>query len=240
MSDSVGLLNQPLAQLPWETIGVWLAALLTLAVYSYLLGDNPLYSLVQHIFVGIAVGYAVVVAWRSLLAPRLAQLVGDPYAFWYYAVFFILGIALLSRAFPRISWLGNIPLAYLFGVGAALSIAGAIAGSLVPQTRASMVSLLPAHYGGGAVGVAYALDKAVLSLGAIATLAYFYFGARDDKGAGRVWSRVVRIWGGAGRWLIIVAFGALFASVAIGRIAVLIGRVQFLLGQWLKLTGGWR
>lgn len=240
MGNTVGLLSESLARLPWETIGVWVAALLTLAVYTYLAGNNPLYLLVQHVFVGMAVGYAVVVVWHSLLAPRVAQFMSAPSSYWHYVVFLVLGLALLSRAFPRFSWLGDVPLAYLFGVGAALSIAGAIAGSLIPQTEASMVPLLPAYYGGGTIGVAYALDRALVSLGAIAVLAYFYFGAKKQEGVRRVWSSVVGIWSGAGRWLIIVVFGALFASVAVGRIALLIGRLHFLLGDWLKLTGGWR
>jgi hypothetical protein len=226
-----------LAQLPWDTIGVWVAALLTLAIYSYLAGANRLYSLVQHVFVGVSMGYAVVIAWRSLFVPRLVQFIGAPGSYWYYPIFFVLGIAILSRAFPRVSWLGGFPLAYLFGIGAALCAVGAIAGSLVPQTEASMVSLLPAHYGGGEVGLAYALDAALVSFGAVATLLYFYLGARQKGGIGGIWSRLVMSWGSAGRWLIVALFGALFAGLATGRIAVLISRLRFLLGDWLGLMG---
>ena len=238
MGNSLNLLGEALAQLPWDTIGVWVAALLTLAVYSYLARGSRLYSLVQHIFVGVAMGYALVVAWHSLLAPRLAKFIEAPGTYWYYIVFTLLGLAVLSRAFPRVAWVGGIPLAYLFGIGAALCVVGAIAGSLVPQTKASMVSLLPAHYGGGRVGLAYALDGALVSLGAVATLLYFYLGARKRTGVAGVWSRFVGSWGSAGRWLIVMFFGALFASLATGRMALLIGRVRFLLGDWLGVAGG--
>jgi len=238
MGSSLELLQEALAQLPWETLGVWLAALLTLGVYSYLAGSNRLYSLVQHIFVGVATGYAVVVAWHSLFAPRLAQFISSPGSYWYYLLFFGLGLALLSRAFPGVSWLGSIPLAYLFGIGSALCVVGAIAGTLVPQTTASMIPLLPAHYGGGKVGMAYALDGALVSLGAVATLLYFYLGARRKTGVGGVWSKFVGSWGSAGRWLIVILFGAMFAGLVSGRVALLIGRMRFLLGDWLGLTGG--
>ena len=37
-----------------ELIGTWLATLLTIIVYTYLLGDNFLYRLAEHLFVGSA------------------------------------------------------------------------------------------------------------------------------------------------------------------------------------------
>ena len=43
-----------------DAAGTWVAVILTLFVFSYLLGDNALYRLAEHIFVGVAVGYAAV------------------------------------------------------------------------------------------------------------------------------------------------------------------------------------
>jgi hypothetical protein len=238
MGNPIDLLTDSLSQLPWETIGVWIAALLTLATYSYLAGDNRLYSLIQHVFVGMAMGYAVVLAWQSVITPRVSRLISDPSHYWYYVAFFALGLGLLGRGIPKVSRLGDIPLAYLFGIGAGLAICGAIAGSLVPQMRSSMQSLTPSSYGTGAFGVAYALDAALVALGAIATLAYFYFGETKRRGLARAWHGAVRISATVGRLLIMTTFGALFASIATGRIALLIGRLRFLLENWLNLTGG--
>jgi hypothetical protein len=39
-----------------DTVGTIVAIVLTLFVFSYLLGDNILYRLAEHIFVGVAVG----------------------------------------------------------------------------------------------------------------------------------------------------------------------------------------
>ena len=62
-----------------DVIGVWVGAVLTLLVFSYLFGDTPLFRLAQAIFVGVAVGYAVIVAIYSILLPRLVvPLVSDP------------------------------------------------------------------------------------------------------------------------------------------------------------------
>ena len=50
-----------------DLIGGILAALLTLMVFSYLLGNNPVYRLVQHIFVGVSIGYAVLLLVGNVL-----------------------------------------------------------------------------------------------------------------------------------------------------------------------------
>ena len=43
-------------------LGIWVSALLTLAIYSFLYKDNPFYKLAEHIFVGVSTGYLLVVA----------------------------------------------------------------------------------------------------------------------------------------------------------------------------------
>ncbi|MGC8838462.1 MAG: hypothetical protein ACP5UM_08605, partial [Anaerolineae bacterium] len=132
-----------------DVLGGWVAFVLTLMVFSYLLGDNPLFRLAEHLFVGVAVGYAVVVVWRTVLVPRLwAPLAADPVANWPFLIPLVLGLLLLARVRSRWSSLANLPMGFLFGVGAALSIGGALLGTLYPQMQASLVSLNPAHYGG--------------------------------------------------------------------------------------------
>ena len=80
-----------------EAFTVWIAAILTLMVYSYLLADNPLYRLAQHVFVGSSVGYAAVVVIHNVLRLRLADpLLDDPRANWPYLVPLLLGLLLLS------------------------------------------------------------------------------------------------------------------------------------------------
>ena len=43
-------------------MGPWIAAFLTLAIFSYLYKDNPFYKVAEHLFVGISTGY-----WTSML-----------------------------------------------------------------------------------------------------------------------------------------------------------------------------
>lgn len=209
-----------------DVLGGWVAFVLTLMVFSYLLGDNPLFRLAEHLLVGVAVGYAVIVVWRTVLVPRLwAPLAADPVANWPYLVPLLLGLLLLARARARWSWLANLPMGFLFGVGAALSVGGALLGTLYPQVRAGLVSLNPAHYGGEWGG---AVDAAILALGTIGTLVYFYFTAGQGRG---VAGGARRLWGTVGHWTLLVAFGALFAGALLSRLSLLVARVQFLWNQ---------
>lgn len=217
-----------------DAIGGWVAFILTLMVFSYLLGDNPLFRLAEHLFVGVAVGYAVVIAWRNVLSPRLvAPLAADPVGNWLYLIPLLLGLLLLARARANWSWLANLPMGFLFGVGAALSIGGALRGTLYPQIRASFVSLNPAHYGGNWGGV---VNAAILTLGTIGTLLYFYFTAARDGEKRGVWSGIQRFWTTTGRWAIMIAFGTIFAGAMLSRLSFLIARVQFLWNQVWSLV----
>ena len=46
----------------WSLIGIWVAAFLTLFIYSVLYQDNPFYRFAEHLFVGVSVGYGIVLS----------------------------------------------------------------------------------------------------------------------------------------------------------------------------------
>ncbi len=221
-----------------QWIGLWVAALLTLAVLSYLVGENPLFRLAQYLFVGVAAGYAAALAWNHVLAPRLARLAQSPGEAWPYAVFVLLGLLLLARGWRPLAPLSSIPLAMLLGVGSALAMGGALTGTLVPQAAVSFVSLAPASYGGGLRGWAYALDAAFLLFCTLAALATFQY-RRAGGGPLRLWYTGVQTLARAGRWVIMAAFGAIFAGAALTYFTVLQSRLDFLLFEWLGGLFGW-
>jgi len=220
-----------------ELVGTWIAALLTLAVLSYVVGSNPAFRMAQYLFVGVAAGYAAAMAWSHVLWPRLQLLLDDPIAYWHYGIFFILGLLLLLRGFRSVSVLGNLPLAVLFGVGAALALGGALTGSLVPQMRASIVSVSPVSHGDASVGWARAIDGVLLVLGTIAVLSAFHFTARGRGALDSFGHGLLRIFGGAGRKLVMMAFGALFAGAALSFFSILRSRLDFLIQEWIRLFG---
>lgn len=210
---------------------VWIAAMLTLMVYSYLVADNPLYRLAEHLFVGSSVGYAAVIILHTILRARLIEpLQEDPASNWPYIVPLLLGALLLAKARGTIAWLGNSSVGFLFGVGAALAIGGALLGSFLPQIQASWLSLSPTTAG----GVQAALDNLFLAVGTIGTLAYFYFTMGVRKGPGRA---VVRFWAIVGKWVMLITFGAIFGNRIMAYVSLLIERFHFLLSDWLGIIG---
>ena len=228
----------------FEIIGTWVAVILTLFVFSYLLGDNVLFRLAEHIFVGVAVGYAAVVVFHSVLAPKLlkplaeAVSTGDWGRLRLLLLPLVLGLLLLTKSFRRarlVSWLGSFGVAFLLGTGAALAIQGALFGTMVPQVDAAADIMRYAHgYGSWAAskhyGPALALLSGVIALvGTTGVLLHFYFGAgrRGRLSGARDW--LVGSWGGLGRWFVFVAFGAILATTFVSRLSLLVGRIQFLL-----------
>ena len=233
MSDAfAGLANALPANLG-QTVGTWVAALLTLAALSYLLGDNPAFRVAQYLFVGVAAGYAASLAWTSVLWPRLQLLLSDPAVYWHYGLFFVLGLLLLARGSRYVAALAGVPLGVLFGTGAALALGGTLTGSLVPQVRATILSVSPADYGEGFVGWAYAVDALLLVVGTIAVFAAFHFSARGRGRLAAVWHRLLTLFGGVGRALIMVTFGALLAGALLSFFSILNSRLAFLLNDWL-------
>src|SRR4029079_1004104 len=61
-----------------ELIGGVVAALLTLMVFSYLLGANPLWRIAQSLLVGVSVGYVTLVLLTQVIAPQVANIIAPP------------------------------------------------------------------------------------------------------------------------------------------------------------------
>jgi hypothetical protein len=211
-------------------IGGLIAVALTLLVFSRLIGDNPAFRAVQYLFVGVSLGYAFVVIYHQVLRPSaLAMLreLDDPAALWLRIVPWLLGLMLLARLTRRqtLSWLANIPLALLFGVGTALAVGGALVGTLVPQL------LDTARPVGG--DPLQAVGAVLLVLGVVLTLCYFYFTVPRETAGGRV----VAFGALVGRWLLMVAFGFFLAGALLTYLTALNARLEFIIG-WFRAPFG--
>lgn len=227
-----------------DTAGTLVAVVLTLCVFSYLLGDNALYRLAEHIFVGVAVGYAVVVVFHNILASKLFLPLLEAFSRpegtdWgqisLLGTSLLFGLLLLLKPSKRLSWLGSLSVAVLLGVGSALAIGGALVGTLVPQIDATAdISWYQARYG---VGLGLFSGLVVLA-GATGALLHFTFGAGREGRLAGLRARLVQVWGGLGRWFILTAFAAILATTFMSRLSLLSGRVQFLLDSARGLMQG--
>lgn len=207
-----------------QVIGLWVAALLTLMVYSFLVADNPLFRLAEHLLVGTALGYAALVVLERVLLPSLGMAlagssVADPLTRLMTALGIVWGILLWFWLARPVRWLASWPLAVVFGVGSALAIGGILTGTLLPQVRASMLPLSGPGF----------LDNLIIVVVVLAGLTYFFFAVRPDRPVGRLIGRVAQ----AGRWFMLLALGSFLGTRALSLLNALAERFEFL-ARWLR------
>lgn len=211
-----------------DLLGGALAFVFTVALLSYLIGDNPLYRLALHIFIGVSVGYATLIVIYQVLVPRLAAplLSGDLLLMALAAVPLILFIFLIFKLSPRTASWGNVSIAFMLGVGVAVAVGGAIRGTLLPQVQATWLSLFPA-------GIGRMISNLVILIGTLATLLSFQFwlqreGPEGEPARSPAMAIVARI----GQGFIVVTLGTVYGGMILSGLAVLGERLSALAG-WL-------
>ena len=193
-----------------DLIGLLVGLVLTLFIYSYILGDNPLYRLAVHILVGVSAAYAAVIVLRQVILPVLSRIREEPTNaanLWFVPVLVLILLLALRR------WTGNGTVAFLIAVGSAVALVGAVQGTLLPQITA--VPNNPLFPGQGVL-------TAVLT---ICTLLTFQFTRRINRPEPR-WQRPLS---SLGRAVLMITFGALFAATLNTSLLLLAERLNYLL-----------
>jgi hypothetical protein len=216
-----------LADLIWTLVGF----LLTLLVFSYILGDNFLFRLASYLFVGITAGYLAVMVIYYVLWPRLLEPLTRGTADQRILAFvpLVLGLLLLGRLSPALARLGNIPMGYLVGLGAAVAIGGAVLGTIITQTRATLNLFdFQTASAKGESPLVFLLIGGIVLLGTVTTLAYFHFGASKKTGSEGKRPAWIEGLAGVGQIFIAITLGSLFAGVYLSAITALIDRIDFI------------
>jgi hypothetical protein len=228
-----------------DLVGSILGFLFTLLIFSYVLGDNPLFRIAVYIFIGVSSGYIAAVAWWQvvmplLVSPLITTMTSGDVVEMVLIMFPVLG-ALMLVLFPRVTGLGKIVMAYLVGVGAAVTIAGALIGTLIPQVIGTINAFdLYVAVAQNINPVEVIFNGVVILLGTILTLAYFHFGARQkaDGSMHRLGLIEILAWGG--RIFIGIALGAVFAGTYAAALTALIERISWLINFVFEMLGKFR
>ena len=223
---------------------VWVAALLTLFIFSFLYKDNPFYKFAEHLFVGVSAGYYIVLNFWTVVVPNLydplvrsftgrdpvtnaavtqaggpfAASVGD-YRGWF-LIPALLGVLLFTRMVSKVEWMSRWSLAVIIGVYAGLKTTGFAQGDLVAQVQASLQPLWSSDVWTG-------LNAILFTIGLLTSLLFFFY-SREHKGTLGVLART-------GIVFLMVGFGAGYGYTVMSRLSLLIGRFQFLLEDWLGM-----
>ena len=222
-----------------EFFSALIGLVLTLMVFSYLLGDNPLFRIAVYIFIGISSGYAATVICYYVLVPKLLEPLktDDSIQLLIVLIPLLLSISLLTKLAPRISWMGNFAMAVLVGVGAAAAVGGAVLGTLIPQAQASMDAFDFRSAGSSSEALFKLLDGGVMLIGTVFTLAYFHFGARRDADGTSKRNAILEGIAWIGRIFIAITFGVLFAGVYMAALAAMIERLSSIINFIRQLVG---
>jgi hypothetical protein len=230
-----------------EVIGPVLAALLTIMMLSYIVGDNPFFRLACYVFIGVASGYAGAIAWHQVLWPGLGEPLAangltaftDPGQIVTVVIPLILILLMLFKLSAATAPYGTLPLALMVGIGAGVLIGGAITGTLIPQSLAAMTTLDPRATAPqtGETGIERVLNVIILLVGTLSTLMYFRFTATRSPSGETRRTRLMSLIAGGGGFFIALTFGVMYAGAVAASVIVLSERVQFLAEVVVNLLG---
>jgi len=197
-----------------------MAAVLTIAVFSFLYKDNPFYKFAEHVFVGIAAGYIVAIEYQNVFLPNLWRpLLAGQYVL---VIPFALGVLMFSRFTTRFNWLSRWAIGLMVGTFSGLAIIGFAQGDLVAQIQANMLPLR-AH------SLIDTFSNWMIVIGLLVSLVYFFF-SKEHEGALGAAARL-------GIWFLMVSFGASYGFTVMARISLLVGRLLFLISDWPASLG---
>jgi len=208
--------------------------LFTLLILSYVFGDNPLFKIGTYIFVGVSAGYIAAVAWWQVLWPRLLHpLIFSSIPLKEKGLLLVplLGALLIfMKISPRLSGMGRIVMAFLVGVGAAVTIAGALTGTLMPQVLGTINAFDMTSVRGKDVSflIEAVTNGAIILAGTVFSLSYFHFGARPKADGSRRLG-LIELFAWVGRVFIGITLGAIFAGVYAAALTALIERLSSLI-----------
>jgi hypothetical protein len=223
-----------------RSIGLWIAAFFTLAIFSFLYRDNPFYKIAEAVVVGVSAAYWMVVGFWDVLVPNLLGKVWPAMVqAWampglsgpearqdlLYVVPLGLGVLLLWRLAPKGDWIARWPLAFIIGTTAGLRMIAFLHGDFLAQIRNTILPVVVREAGRFDVGLS--VQNGIIVVGVLCCLVYFFF-SFEHKG-------VVGQTATAGKWVLMITFGAAFGYTVMGRIALLAIRIEFLLDDWLWL-----
>jgi len=130
------------------TVGVIVGAFITLAVFSFLYKDNPVFRAVENLFVGLGLGVTVYVTWYDYLKPDIYDRLIAPFfsptarvqrGDYILLIPILLGIMMLTRISRRYGWISRYPICFLVGYGAGFSIQPTIHSMILKQVEKTMV-----------------------------------------------------------------------------------------------------
>ncbi len=195
----------------WMIAGAWIAAGLTIFLFSFLYKDNPFFKIAEHLYPGAGMGWWFQVYVYNILGPKVwTPLVVNHD--WMVLIPAVLGISLVTQFIPKISWISRYGFTFLMGYGSGLAIPASLSTDFINQIGGTikplsmMASMTP-----------FAIFNSLLiAFGVVCVLFYFFFSV-EHKGHVKTVSNI-------GIYFLMIYFGAAFGNTVMARFSLLYGR----------------
>jgi hypothetical protein len=204
-----------------DVVALWISTALTIFTVSLIFKETPLYRFAQHVFMGSAMGYGIVMAVKAV-----SDIAWNPMtkgeAIW--IIPFILGLMFYTKFSKKYFWVSRYPTAVLVSTGVALTMRAVVRSSFLAQISSTFLNPLAPPYVGSPQLV---INNILVIVIVICTLSYFLFSGE------KTWQRnpVMVLLRKAAIYFMMFAFGAGFASTVVSRIALWVGRTRYLLAS---------
>jgi hypothetical protein len=233
-------IGEHIVSLDWK---IWLGAICTLGIYSFLYKENLFYRLMEHIMLGLGVGFGVMVTWTDVLEQKWWR----PMFTGFYNLFtgnfreagpalyvtaLVLGVFWYLQYTKKYLWLARITIGIFLGAAAGATFKDNFL-RMMPQVQSSFLPLLVRADGGGLFDAHSKIlwwqsaSNLVFVATLVTVLTYFLFSFEHR------WSGIrgsVKF----GRLMLMVSFGAFFGNTVMTRLAVFLQRLEFLMYDWIR------
>ncbi|MBV6459735.1 MAG: hypothetical protein HONBIEJF_02887 [Fimbriimonadaceae bacterium] len=231
---------------------LWAGVLVTVGLYSVLFKENKFYRFFEHMFLGLAAGWMLVALWtETLKSAWWDNMVGvaaegttpGTSGNWAWALLLPIGMMAYFVFSRKHNWMSRIPIGIILGLWSGQQIQVWFE-RYGPQIANSMKPVIPtttdALFQPGTTGMetaaaaavrnevyaSEALNNLIFVITLLCVLSYFLFSFE-------IKNRLLRNMTVAGRWLLMIGFGAIFGSTVMMRFTLLIDRMYFVWQEWL-------
>lgn len=244
----------------YDAIKLSAGVLATIGLYSVLYKENKFYRFFEHMFLGLAAGWACVALWTDtlksnwwdLMCGRIPEGVegqanyqAGVEGFWLWAILLPLGLMGYMVFSKKHSWIARIPIGVILGLwsGQQIQVWWERFG---PQIKSSILPLYPTTW--SSLTRPYAApgtpEEALIAANiypsqvvgnwiatiTVLTVLSYFLFSFDVKG------KLLQMSTKTGRYLLMVGFGAIFGSTVMMRFSLLIDRMYYIGIEWFRDT----
>jgi len=132
----------------WNTSIIIVGVVMTLAMFSFLYRDNPLFRAGENLFVGLGLGVSLTVEWYNFLKPHVYDILVAPLfdptvdvqrGEFIRLIPLFLGLLIVFRISKKYGWVSRYPLAMLIGFWSGFAIQPSIHSNILKHVGATIL-----------------------------------------------------------------------------------------------------